>query len=192
VAAPARSKGIAGVAPVRRSKTASRVCPAGITLIGAALLAFSVAGCGSPALVDVDGRPLRRPLLIARLADGWVAVDSSAAGARAVLELRAETPRDDVPPWQVGGLHLQFSSGQPLKPARVRCDAPKCSPPRPQSAEPPTEREVPEVEETAETVAEETCLHVVRAEFRLPQVPTPADSLTLKIGESVTLLAWQR
>lgn len=192
MAAPARSKGAAGVAPVRRSEPASRACPAGIRLIGAALLAFSVAGCGSPALIDVDGRPIRRPLLIARLADGWVAVDSSAAGARAVLELRAETPRDDVPPWQVGGLHLQFSSGEPLKPARMRCDAPKCCPPRPQSAEPPTEREVPEVEEPAEEVAEGACLHVMRAEFRLPRVPTPADSVALKVGESVTLLAWQR
>lgn len=178
--APARSKGAVGVAPLRRSGAASGVFPAGIALIGAALVAFSVGGCGSAALVDVDGRPITQPLLIARL------------GARAVLELRAETPLDDVPPWQVGGLHLQFGSGEPLKPVRVRCDAPKCCPPRPQSAEPPTEREVPEVEEPAEEVAEGTCLHVMRAEFHLPRVPTPADSVALKVGESVTLLTWRR
>ena len=190
--APARSKEAAGVASIRRSGAASRTARAGIALIWATALAVAPSGCGKPTLVDVDGRAIRRPLLIARVADGWVAVDSSGGAARAVLELRAETPRDDVPPWQVGGLHLQFGSGEPLKPARVRCDAPRCCPPRPQSAETPTEREIPQVEEPAEEVAEGTCLHVMRAEFRLPRVPTPADSVALKVGESVTLLAWRR
>ena len=190
--APARSKGAAGVASFRRSGAASYGRSTALVAVGAAVLILYTLGCGTPTLLDVDGQVVRRPLLVARVANGWVAVDSSGGAARAVLELRAETARDDVPPWQVGGLHLQFGSGELLKPARVRCDAPKCCPPRPQEPELPTEREVPEVEEPAEEVAEGTCLHVVRAEFRLPRVPTPADSVALKVGESVTVLAWRR
>ncbi len=89
-------------------------------------LAVALAACAAPALVDVDGQRLERPLLVAGVHNGWVAVDSSAGGVRAVLELRAETRPPETPPWEEDGLTLQFAGYPAIAPARLRCEEPRC------------------------------------------------------------------
>ncbi len=150
------------------------------------------AGCGSPALIDIDGRPLETPLMVAPIESGWVAVDSSTdAGARAVLELKAEAEDPDIPPWDLSTLELRFAGDSALAPTRLRCEDPRCCPVLGESVRCPKKRSQPAVPNQVEPLEEARCIHVVRAEFLLPRLPTARDSVTLRIGESSTLLRWR-
>jgi hypothetical protein len=159
--------------------------------VGATLL--SVAGCGSPALLDVDGQPLVRPLMVASIESGWVAVDStSELGPRAILELKAEAEGPDIPPWDLSTLQLHLAGDSALSPARLRCEDPRCCPALGESVKCPKKRSEPGTPNQPEPVAEpDRCIHVVRAEFFLPRLPTAADSVTLELGTSLTLLRWR-
>jgi hypothetical protein len=151
-----------------------------------------VAGCGSPALIDIDGQPLERPLMVAPIASGWVAVDSATeTGARAVLELKAEAEDPDIPPWDLSTLELQLPGDSALSPARLRCEDPRCCPVLGESVKCPKKRSRPAVPNQSEPVEEARCIHVVRAEFLLPRLPTPRDSVMLRLGDSLTLLRWR-
>lgn len=150
------------------------------------------AGCGAPALIDVDGQPLERPLMVAPIESGWVAVDSTTeAGARAVLELKAEAEDPDIPPWDLSTLELRLAGDSALSPHRLRCEDPRCCPVLGASVECPKKRSLPAVPDQAEPLEETRCIHVVRAEFLLPHLPAARDSVTLKIGDSLTLLRWR-
>lgn len=155
-------------------------------------LLILVAGCGSPALIDIDGQPLERPLMVAPIASGWVAVDSATdAGARAVLELKAEAEDPDIPPWDLSTLELYLPGDSALSPARLRCEDPRCCPVLGESAKCPKKRSRPAVPNQAEPLDEARCIHVVRAEFLLPRLPTARDSVMLRLGDSLTLLRWR-
>lgn len=149
-------------------------------------------GCGSPALIDIDGQPLERPVMVAPIESGWVAVDSTAeVGARAVLELKAEAEDPDIPPWDLSTLELRVAGDSAISPHRLRCEDPRCCPVLGASVECPKKRSRPAVPDQAEPLEEGRCIHVVRAEFLLPHLPTARDSVTLRIGDSVTLLRWR-
>ena len=156
------------------------------------LVGLYLAGCGPPILVDVDGRPIKHPALIASADGGWIAVDTSCARIRAVLELRIETPDRHLRPSDLGFLTLRFGADRPLWPARFQREAPTCS---------PAGREWLEClriyDDTRECKRrglprEEVCLHLVRAEFVLHRLPSPSDSAVLRIGESTARLRWRR
>ena len=44
---------------------------------------LSILACGPPVLYDTDLEPVRNPLIVASVENGWMAVDSSEAGVRA-------------------------------------------------------------------------------------------------------------
>ena len=160
------------------------------SLAGSMLLLF--VGCGSPALIDIDGQPLERPLMMAPIESGWVAVDSATeGGTRAVLELKAEAEDPDVPPWDLSTLELRLAGDSALAPTRLRCEDPRCCPVLGTGVKCPKKRSQPAVPNQPEPLAEARCIHVVRAEFLLPRLPTASDSVTLRIGDSLTLLRWR-
>jgi hypothetical protein len=149
-------------------------------------------GCVSPALIDIDGQPLERPLMVAPIESGWVAVDSSTeGGTRAVLELKAEAEDSDIPPWDLSTLELHLAGDSVLAPTRLRCEDPKCCPVLGAGVKCPKKRSQPAVPNQPEPLEEARCVHVVRAEFMLPRLPTARDSVTLRIGDSLTLLRWR-
>ncbi|UCC82136.1 MAG: hypothetical protein JSW46_14245 [Gemmatimonadota bacterium] len=166
-------------------------CPSGRStfafLVGVALLsALWTAACG-PKLEDVDGSGLD-PVLCAPIENGWVAVDSTDEGLRAVLQLEAEAAQGSLP-WDLSELALLFGSDT-IPPKRMRCEEsavcrrvrrPVRSPNERAVAEPPDRRE----EEVM------LCDHVVRAEFILPAVPSPADTVLLRLGETTIPLRWR-
>jgi hypothetical protein len=106
--------------------------------------------------------------------------------------LKAEAEDPDVPPWDLSTLQLHLSGDSALSPARLRCEDPRCCPALGESVKCPKKRSEPLTPNQPEPVAEpERCIHVVRAEFFLPRLPTAADSVTLKLGTSLTLLRWR-
>jgi hypothetical protein len=156
----------------------------------ACLAATALAACTAPALVDVDGRPLQSPVLVASIANGWVAVDSGPAGTRAVLALHAEVPRTDHQPLEIAGLQLRFGADS-IPPSRLHCEVPASCRSVKKPVEDPDEAGVEEPADHREEAVDEMCVHIVRAEFLLPRVPTPRDPVVLIIGDSSTRLEWR-
>ncbi|UCC71902.1 MAG: hypothetical protein JSV86_16250 [Gemmatimonadota bacterium] len=168
-------------------------CPPGrstlAALVGAALLAaLWTLGCG-PKFRNVYGVPLENVVLSAPIEDGWVAVDSAWEGVRAVLQLETEAPRGTLP-WDLEELALLFRDDT-IPATRMRCEESAACRRVARPVEPPDEREIAEPAERGEEVVE-LCEHIVVAEFVLPRVPTPADSVALRLGGRSTLLEWRR
>ena len=67
---------VVGEHTILRAKTS-------LSLSAAALLSV---GCPPPALIDPLGHPVSRPMLVASIENGRIAIDSSAAGVRARLQ----------------------------------------------------------------------------------------------------------
>ena len=63
-----------------------------ITLLGVAAISVLVVACGPPVIYDTANRPVRNPLITASVDNGWLAVDSTEAGIRVVVELQLEGP----------------------------------------------------------------------------------------------------
>ena len=147
-------------------------------------------GCGTPTLIDLDGRPLKEPELLACVQGGWLAVDSSDSGIRAVLKMRGESDAVDRTPWDLSTLELRVGAEDPVAPSRLSNEDPRCSAAKPRSAEPAREAQA----EAADRPPAETglrCLHVVRVEFILPRLPTADDSVTLKVGDKTSPVRWR-
>jgi hypothetical protein len=166
-------------------------CPPGRStlafLVGAALLsALWSAGCGQK-FYDVSGSPLGATLVTAPIENGWIAVDSTAAGARAVLQLEAEAEHGTLP-WDLAEMALLFGSDT-IPPTRMRSEESAVCRRVTRPVQSPNEREVAELADRDEVV--EVCDHVVRAEFILPAVPTPADSVVLRLAETTIPLRWR-
>lgn len=159
-------------------------------LVAAAIgLSLGASSCASPQLIDVDGASIESPMMVAAVSDGWVAVDTLTAPARAVLELRAETPSPTAPPWDLAELELRLADGTGLAPSRLSCQEPRCCP---TVAGTPCGEEQGEEAEAEGRPAGRHCVHVVRAEFVLSSVPGPRDSTWLRLGARTELLRWRR
>jgi hypothetical protein len=138
-------------------------CPPGRStlalLVGAALLsALWTAGCG-PKFEDVHGATLDA-VLTASIENGWVAVDSTYEGVRAVLQLEDESERGTLP-WDLTEMALLFGSDT-IPPTRMRCEASAVCRRVTRPVQSPNEREVAEPPDRGE---EEVvlCDHIVRA-----------------------------
>jgi hypothetical protein len=165
-------------------------CPPGRStlafLVGAALLsALWTVGCG-PKFEDVHGSGLDA-VMSASIENGWVAVDSTDEGVRAVLQLEAEAARGTLP-WDLAEMALLFGNDT-IPPTRMRCEESAVCRRVTRPVESPNEREVTEIADRDEVVV--VCDHVVRAEFILPALPTPADSVVLRLGETTIPLHWR-
>lgn len=166
-------------------------CPPGrstlASLAGAVLLsALSAAGCG-PRFEDVHGSALDA-VLAASIEDGWVAVDTSYERVRAVLQLETEAPRGTLP-WDLSETALLFG-GDTIPPTQMRCEESAVCRRVTRPVQSPNEREVVEPPDRREEVVV-LCDHIVRAEFILPALPTPADSVVLRLGETTIPLRWR-
>lgn len=150
-------------------------------------LALSVAACG-PKFEDVEGATLRA-ILSAPIENGWVAVDSTQEGVRAVLQMEDEAERGELP-WDLTELALLMGDDT-IPPARMRCEASAVCRRVTRPVQVPNEREVAG---PPDAVEEEVvlCTHVVRAEFDLPALPTAADSVLLRLADTTTLLRWRK
>ncbi len=166
-------------------------CPSGswtiAFLVGAALLfAPWTTACG-PKFEDVYGSGLD-PVLSAPIENGWVAVDSTAEGVRAVLQLEAEAAQGSLP-WDLADLALLFGSDT-IPPTRMRCEESAVCRHVRRPVQSPNERAVAEPADRREEEVV-VCDHVVRAEFVLPAVPSPSDSVVLRLAETLIPLRWR-
>lgn len=161
--------------------------PALAFLVGAALLSAPwLAACG-PRFEDVFGSGMDA-VVWASIENGWVAVDSTEQGVRAVLQLEAEAPRGTLP-WDLAEMALLFG-GDTIPPTRMRCEESAVCRRVMRPVRSPNERAVaepPDLDEEEVVV----CDHIVRAEFILPAIPTPAISSTLRLGDTMIHLSWR-
>lgn len=159
--------------------------------LGAFLVGVSAAGCGPPVIFDTDLRPVRNPVIMASVGSGWLAVDSTEAGVRAVLEVQLEGPTAaaDYVTLHVPRLHCRLSGEH--YPARVRNSEPRCPAPGP----PPSaciEGSSPEACRSSEEVVQQTCLYTVRAEFLFERIPHLDESHFLTFGQSDVPVVWAK
>ncbi len=156
-------------------------------LVGAALLsALWTVACG-PKYEDVFGAGLN-PVVSAPIENGWVVVDSTDGRVRAVLQLEAEAAQGSLP-WDLAEMALLFGSDT-IPPTRMRCEESAVCRRVRRPVQSPNERAVAEPPELREEEVV-VCDHVVRAEFLLPSVPTPADSVLLRLAETIIPLRWR-
>lgn len=167
-------------------------CPLGrstITLLlGAALLSVPwLEACG-PKFEDVYGSGMRA-ILWAPIENGWVAVDSTEEGAtRAVLQLEDEAERGTLP-WDLAELALLLDHDT-IAPSLMRSEESAVCRRVQRPVRTPNERAVAEPpDRTEEEVV--VCDHVVRAEFVLPALPSPADTVLLHLGATTIHLRWR-
>ncbi|UCF19972.1 MAG: hypothetical protein JSU87_00745 [Gemmatimonadota bacterium] len=157
-----------------------------------ALIASIAVGCGPPVMYDVDGQPIREPLFMAALEGGWLAVDSSAAGVRAVLELEVAASGERETLAGPGELQLWTGSGLPLEPARLRQGEVECWPKLPSSVRCREGRGSNQAcVQEVQGVGRE-CRYTLCAEFRLAELPRSHDPLVVNIGGSLTILQLRR
>jgi hypothetical protein len=166
-------------------------CPPGRSTlafpVGAALLsALWAAACG-PTFEDVYGSGLD-PVISASIENGWVAVDSTDEGVRAVLQMEAEAAQGSLP-WDLADMALLFGSDT-IPPARMRCEESAVCRRVVRPVQSPNERAVAEPPDLREEEVV-VCDHVVRAEFILPAVPTAADSVVLRLADVIIPLRWR-
>lgn len=162
------------------------LAPCGFT--GVVLLA----SCGPVIVYDTRLQPVQDPVRIASVENGRLAIDSTSAGIRGVLELWIETDARafDHDPLEVPtlrcdahGLHL---------PVRIRREEVVCSPP------PPSMQDCRRVGSEGGTCdayvvsGGDRCIQTVRAEFDFRNVPPLDEHLTLAFGEWSTPVHWAR
>lgn len=154
-------------------------------------LALGIAACGPPTLYDTDLRPVRDPIIVASVGNGWLAVDSTDAGVRAVLEMQMEGSEAaaEYVTLHVPRLHCRASGAH--FPTRVRTDEPRCPAPAP-AAERCDRDASPETCVGAPVLASPTCLYTVRAEFLFDRVPHLDASHYLTFGQSEVRVVWAR
>lgn len=161
---------------------------------GVALLALACASCGAPVIYDTDLRPVRDARIVAALDQGWLAVDSTEAGARAVLELHIEAPAAVSQYVQLHVPSLRCSSSGTHLPARIRRELPVCPAPSVgRAACDPDDRRAGRCGTRVDGAAEAVCLHVVRAEFFFPRMPhLDEESHYFTFGQRADPIRWTR
>ncbi|UCC47336.1 MAG: hypothetical protein JSV41_07420 [Gemmatimonadota bacterium] len=153
-----------------------------------ALLVLLAAACGSPVVFDTAGRPVAEPKLMAR-ADGLVlVVDSSAAGIRAVLQLRIDAPEGSILHWERTGLRLWTGSRPAVGPAHLRQGPLRCWPSVSDRARCRERYGDTEVCVYGVQPGEAECYYILSAEFPLKELPNPKDPVLLSVGGSLTIL----
>jgi hypothetical protein len=152
------------------------------------LLLAAAAGCGTPMLYDVAGQPLKEPEFIAQAGGLWLAVDSSAAGVRAVVEIQVAAPDGQKQAWDVSGLRLWTGKGPALAPARVRQSNVRCWPQAPKGGRCRGNPNDPESCTWQMQPGEAECYYTLCAEFALEQLPDPAEPVVLNLDGSLTVL----
>lgn len=126
--------------------------------------------CSPHVVYDTSMQPVRAPLVTASVENGWMAVDSTDAGIRAVLELEMEAPAAtaEFVTLHVPRLHCTIS-GEHM-PAKVMREAPRC-PTQPLA---PARCPADFTPEECDRYREEEvpyCTYTVRAEFFFAQMP---------------------
>jgi len=152
------------------------------------LLLAAAAGCSTPMLYDAAGKPVKEPELIAQAGGLWLAVDSSAAGIRAVVEIQVAAPGGQKRTWDVAGLRLWTGSGPALSPVRVRQSNVRCWPDAPRGAQCRVNPEDPKACVWQMQPGEAECYYVLCAEFALEQLPDPTEPVVLNMDGSLTVL----
>jgi len=138
------------------------------------VFALALAACGPPVIYDTDLVAVRHPLVTASVDNGWLAVDSTEAGIRAVLELRFEGPPEtaETLDLHVPALHCALS-GQHL-PVKLLREEPSCPGPIPVRC-----LEGNSSEECERFVEEQQrdCVFTIRAEFLFDAMPHLDDNI---------------
>jgi len=152
------------------------------------LLVLCTAACGPPVVFDPAGRPVAEPELMARAEGLVLVVDSSAAGIRAVLQLRIDAPEGRVLNWKRTGLRLWTGTRPAVRPARLRQGPLECWP---FAASRERCRERYGDTQVCTYVAqpgEAECYYILSSEFPLTELPSPKDRVMLSVGGSLTIL----
>ncbi len=157
----------------------------------ASVAAAAGTACGPPVLYDTELRPVRRPIIVAAVDHGWLAIDSTENGVRGVLELQFEGPPEaaEYVTRHLPRLHCE-SKGDHL-PVRVRREPPSC----PAPATPPPEcleGTSPERCLALREAATPACLFTVRAEFEFSRMPHLDENHYFTFGQHQTPLHWAR
>ncbi len=156
-----------------------------------AVITVFASACSSAVLYDTRLEPVHEPVLYASLDYARLAIDSTEAGARAVVEMYIEGNE-----WAGDylALHvptLQCASEGTIAPTAIRREAPDC------------------LDEAPSAFCDETgadsglcpvrmvgrqsrCLYVVRAEYLLSRIPSVLEQFTLSFGQNATALYWAR
>lgn len=154
-------------------------------MLGRLLICASLAACGVPRMLDLDGRPIERPGLVAVGEGIWLVVDSSAPWPRAVLELYLEPPD----PWgrlaPLPPLELSLGPARRLAPQRLASQPVACGPAV--AAQP---GEGPTRDRNTVLIGFRSC-RLLRAEFRLARMPTVSDKASVAIGRRAARLRWK-
>ncbi len=159
-------------------------------------LALSVpmlfAACGPPVIYDTELIPVRNPLITASVENGWLAVDSTEAGYRAVLELQIEGAPVASEYVTLHTPELRCSSRGVHRPVKVLHETPVCTTVQPSALDcSPGQREAG-LCQAAVTDETESCLFVVRAEYLFEQVPHLDESHYFTFAQTETPVYWTR
>ena len=141
-----------------------------ITPLCIAAIPILVVACGPLVIYDTAHQPVRNPLITASVDNGWLAVDSTEAGIRAVVELHLEGPASTADFVSLHLLRLHCTvSGEHL-PAKILLEEPRCPTPGSSPIRCP-EGTSPEECDGMRGEAEPNCLFTIRAEFLFDQMP---------------------
>jgi len=154
-------------------------------------LALGIAACGPPTLYDTDLRPVRNPIIVASVGNGRLAVDSTDAGVRAVLELHVEGSDAAAEYLALHVPRLHCSASGAHFPVRVRTEEPRC-PARAPAADRCARDAAPGTCAETRVLASPTCLYTVRAEFLFDRVPHLDASHYLTFGQTEAPVVWAR
>lgn len=154
------------------------------------LLAAAVVGCGTPAMYDCAGVAITYPAMMAPVDGGWVAVDTSGARVRAVIELQIPASEADLSGWSAPQLQLRVASGETLEPSRLRVGDRSCRFMVPDQGRCQNLQGDPK--HCVSGVPEERCFYAIRAEFHLAEIPELSQLAVLRVGESTRfVLSWR-
>ena len=128
------------------------------------------AACSPRMIYDTSLQPVRNPLVTASVENGWLAVDSTDAGIRAVLELEMEAPAATAEFVTLHEPRLHCTVSGEHRPAKWISEAPRCPTPQPQALRCPAEY-TPEECDRFRREEIPLCLYTVRAEFFFSQMP---------------------
>lgn len=146
--------------------------------------------CGPPVVHDTAGRPVTDPALLAAVGeDGWLAIDSTEGGIRAVLELRLETMRPPARPLALHTPKLHCTAEGTHFPVRIRREPPVCWTPPPGAGTCRTGADGAAVCRSGDEDAR-VCLHVIRAEFHFRHLPALDDRVYFTLGRESTPARW--
>lgn len=149
-----------------------------------------LSACGPPVVRDTSLRPVTDPALLAAVGEhGWLAIDSTEHGARAVLELRLETSGTATPPLALHTPKLHCATEGTHFPVVVRREPPVCWTPPPEAG---ACRMGAEAAGVCRGVADggRRCLQVIRAEFHFRHLPALDDRVYFTIGQQSTPTRW--